>query len=84
MMGNIMNGQEHWVVDIKKELLSLINMYEAYCNLDTIHESDMPNWSIVQQAIVNTDSPGKLLEISEELMQINNRLFELSKPVYCA
>lgn len=81
----MMGSQEEWVTEMKNELLSLVALYEDYCQLYSTHhnEHDLPNWRIMQQAIMHTDSPEALLEISEKLMHTNSLILEMSNPIYC-
>lgn len=74
------NYQEDWFSDMKKELLSLVDLYQAHCSCDRLHDyqGEMPNWGIIQQAIINTESPEALIGISEKLVQINSLILKYS------
>lgn len=68
--------QDNWLSDMKNELLCLVDLYQTYCSCDglLICKNEMPNWSIVQDAIVSSDSPEALIDISEKLVEINNQI----------
>lgn len=85
MLEIMMGSQDEWVTEMKNELLSLVELYEDYCQLYSSHrnEHDFPNWRMMQQAIIQTDSPEALLEISEKLMHTNSLILDMQNTIYC-